>query len=84
MKYDLIINGTILIPDQTFQDGRTDVDASVILSDLERRMRGEGPHSGIRHFGTPGSHAVLIRWDRVTTVEVRKHEESVGPDGSEP
>jgi hypothetical protein len=76
MKYDLIINGSILIPDQTFLDGKTDVDAHVVLSDIERRMRGNGQHSGIRHLGAPGSHAVLICWDRVTTVEVRKHDET--------
>ncbi len=76
MKYDLIINGSILIPDQTFLDGKTDVDAGTVLGEIERRMKGDCPPSGMRHIGAPGSHAVLIRWDRVTTVEVRKHDES--------
>ena len=78
MKYDLIINGTIVIPDQTYRDGGTDVGAEVILGDIERRMRdgSRGNESSYRHIGEPGTRTVLIRWDRVTTAEVRKHEET--------
>jgi hypothetical protein len=75
MKYDLIIDGAIVIPDQTFHDGKTDVEARVVLDEIRRRIRGGGSGDGMRSISGPGSSAVLICWDRVTTIEVRKHGE---------
>ena len=74
MKYDLIIDGTV-IANQTYKsvDGRHGT-AGQILADLKRRIGGEGNPTALYGIDDAGNHAVFVRWDRVRTVEVRVSE----------
>ena len=77
MKYDLIIDG-VVIPDQTYRGGDVRVGAHDVLKDLKGLARAaaeNGREYLLRHVGPAGTHAVLVRWDQASTVQVRIHPE---------